>query len=105
MPQLKVTNREGVETSIEGKEELTVMELIRDEGVESEFALCGGFCSCATCHVYVDEADISLFQDASPEEGELLDSSGHRRPTSRLACQLPFDRVASDLRVTIAPLD
>jgi 2Fe-2S ferredoxin len=34
----------------------TVMEVIRDAGFDELLALCGGCCSCATCHVYVDPA-------------------------------------------------
>ncbi len=55
-PQLIVTDRSGVERTIEAEDGLSVMEIIRNEGAEEPFALCGGSCSCATCHVYVDPA-------------------------------------------------
>ena len=105
MAKLIVTNRAQTETEIDGRSGVTVMELIRDKDVESDFALCGGSCSCATCHVYLDDIDWALFPAPSPEERALLDSSDHRRATSRLSCQLPFDRTTTDLRATIAPLD
>ena len=36
---------------------LTIMEIIRDAGLDIE-AACGGCCACATCHVYIDEEVI-----------------------------------------------
>lgn len=105
MPKLTVTDRECSETVIDGKEGFSVMELIRNAGVEDSFALCGGSCSCATCHVYLEEGAFALYPAMSPQENELLDSSDHRQATSRLSCQLPFEQAVGDLRVTIAPLD
>ncbi|MEL6738634.1 MAG: 2Fe-2S iron-sulfur cluster-binding protein, partial [Pseudomonadota bacterium] len=55
MPKLIVTNREGATSEIEVEDGLTVMEAIRDNGFDELLALCGGCCSCATCHVYVDD--------------------------------------------------
>ena len=52
MPKLTVVNREGEESTIEVEDGLTVMEAIRDNGFDELLALCGGCCSCATCHVH-----------------------------------------------------
>ncbi|MBX9732190.1 MAG: 2Fe-2S iron-sulfur cluster binding domain-containing protein, partial [Sphingomonas sp.] len=54
MPQLTVVMRNGEERTIEGEAGLSVMEVIRDAGIDEILALCGGCCSCATCHVHVD---------------------------------------------------
>jgi len=48
-------------------------------------AECGGSCSCATCHVYLDEG---RFDEPSDEERELLEFAEGVRPESRLSCQL-----------------
>ena len=55
MPLLRVIDRDGVEQEINATSGGTLMEVLRDldDGV---MAICGGMCSCATCHVYVDEA-------------------------------------------------
>ena len=54
MPELIVTDRTGTETSVDSPADRTVMEVIRDAGFDDMLAFCGGCCSCATCHVFVD---------------------------------------------------
>ncbi|WP_374943548.1 2Fe-2S iron-sulfur cluster-binding protein [Sphingomonas sp.] len=105
MPRLSVTMRDGETREIEGEVGLSVMELIRDAGVDELLALCGGCCSCATCHVYVDPADVHRLPPMSVDEDELLDSSTHRSDTSRLSCQILFSDALADLRIVIAPED
>jgi 2Fe-2S ferredoxin len=105
MPELWVTTREGGETAVEGKAGLTVMEVIRDNGFDELLALCGGSCSCATCHVYVDPAFAALLPRLSADEDDLLDGSSHRTPQSRLSCQIPFGDKLAGLKVKIAPED
>jgi 2Fe-2S ferredoxin len=105
MPRLVVTNREGATSEIEVDDGLTVMEAIRDNGFDELLALCGGCCSCATCHVHVDPAFADKLPAMSEDEDDLLESSDHREPTSRLSCQIPFSAALDGLHVTIAPED
>ena len=105
MPKLIVVTREGQESTVEGEAGLSVMEVIRDHGFDELLALCGGCCSCATCHVHVDEDFIGKLPAMSEDENDLLDSSDHRTEASRLSCQLPFSDALDGLRVTIAPED
>jgi 2Fe-2S ferredoxin len=105
MPKLTVVTREGAETTVDGESGLSVMEVIRDNGFDELLALCGGCCSCATCHVHVDPAFVGLLPPMSEDENDLLDSSDNRDDTSRLSCQIPFSDALDGLRVTIAPED
>ena len=105
MPKLLVTNRSGEETAVEVGDGLTVMEAIRDNGFDELLALCGGCCSCATCHVHVDPAFTDKLPAISEDEDDLLESSDHRVETSRLSCQIPFTGDLDGLKVTIAPED
>ena len=105
MPKLIVVTREGEEREIEGQTGMSVMELIRDAGFDELLALCGGCCSCATCHVHVDPAFTDKLPKMTEDENDLLDSSDHRDETSRLSCQLVMDDSLDGLRVTIAPED
>lgn len=105
MPTLIVVTRDGAEREIEGRVGLSVMENIRDQGFDELQALCGGSCSCATCHVYVDPASAGSVPPASEDENDLLCGSDARNETSRLSCQIRFSTAMDGLRVTIAPED
>jgi len=105
MPKLIVVNRAGEEQTVEGDAGLSVMEVIRDNGFDELLALCGGCCSCATCHVYVDPAFSEKLPAVSEDENDLLDSSDHRNESSRLSCQITLNAELDGLRVTIAPED
>lgn len=105
MPKLIVVNRAGVETAVDVADGLTVMEAIRDNGFDELLALCGGCCSCATCHVHVDPSFKGLLAPMSEDEDDLLESSDHRDENSRLSCQVPFTPDLDGLRVTIAQED
>ncbi|WP_230278904.1 MULTISPECIES: 2Fe-2S iron-sulfur cluster-binding protein [unclassified Croceicoccus] len=105
MPSIIVVNREGEERSVEADVGLSVMEVIRDNGFDELLALCGGCCSCATCHVYVDEGFKAKLPAVSEDEDDLLDSSDHRNDNSRLSCQIPVTAELDGMRVEIAPED
>lgn len=105
MPTLTIVNRAGEETTIEVGQGLSVMEAIRDNGFDELLALCGGCCSCATCHVHVDPAFADKLPKISVDEDDLLDSSDHRDANSRLSCQIPFTDDLDGLKVTIAEED
>ena len=105
MAKLIVTRRDGTELAIEGKAGVSVMEVIRDAGVDELRALCGGCCSCATCHVFVDPSFAERIKPMSADEDDLLDSSDCRDGRSRLSCQISFSPELDGLKVTIAPED
>ena len=105
MPQLIVSTRDGEDHVLEVLTGRSVMEAIRDKGIDEMLALCGGSCSCATCHVLVDPAFADKLPPMSEDEDDLLDSSDHRQEHSRLCCQLPMTEALDGLRVTIAPED
>lgn len=105
MVTINVVTREGDIRAIGASGGISVMEAVRDSGVDELLALCGGCCSCATCHVYVAPAYLSLLPAMSPDEDDLLDSSAHRTEASRLSCQIVVEEPLDGLLVTIAPED
>lgn len=105
MAKIHVTDREGRKLDIEAKEGLTLMEPLRDvaDGVE---ALCGGMCSCSTCHVFIDPQWSGKLPAAREDEMELLEGSECYRPgESRLACQVRVTPAVEGLVLTIAPAE
>ena len=105
MAELTIIGRDGRERTVEGRGGWNVMEIIRNAGFDELLALCGGCCSCATCHVLVDDDWAGKLKPVSADEDDLLDSSSHRGPNSRLSCQIDFGPELDGLRVTIAPED
>jgi 2Fe-2S ferredoxin len=102
MALMRVVDRDGQEHEIEARTGLKVMENLRelDYGVA---AICGGMCSCATCHVYVDPAWVDRVPAAMSDERELLSELANTEDNSRLSCQIEFTPALAGLRVTIAP--
>jgi len=90
---------------IEATAGLSIMEILRDNGFDELLALCGGCCSCATCHVYVDPKASGLTADMSDDENDLLDSSDHRDADSRLSCQIIMSAELDGMTIRIAPED
>jgi 2Fe-2S ferredoxin len=105
MPNITVVNQSGEETTIEANTGRTLMEVIRDNGFDELLALCGGCCSCATCHVHIDPSFMDKMPKLSEDESDLLDSSDHRNEYSRLSCQVPVTDALDGLRVAIAQED
>jgi 2Fe-2S ferredoxin len=102
MAELLIVDRDGREHRVDGKLGVSVMETLRDldYGVA---AICGGMCSCATCHVWADEAWIAKLPAMQGDEKEILRELGSVRPQSRLSCQIRFSEALAGLKVTIAP--
>ena len=105
MAKLVIVNTDGAESEVEVTNGLSVMEAIRDSGFDELLALCGGCCSCATCHVHVDPAFADKLPKMSEDENDLLDSSDHRDERSRLSCQIKMSDALDGLKVTIAEAD
>jgi 2Fe-2S ferredoxin len=102
MAEMIVTDRDGVEHRIEGKAGVSIMETLRE--VEwGTAAICGGMCSCATCHIYVEQSWQGRLPAAQPDERELLQELvGYDPAKSRLSCQVHFEESLAGLEIEIA---
>ncbi len=104
MPKLKVINTGGQLIELAGKSGASLMEIMRNGGVDDLQALCGGACACATCHVWVDAAFLHRLPAMSAQESDMLDCTPDRRENSRLSCQLKLTDELDGMRVTVAPV-
>ncbi|SNT07556.1 MULTISPECIES: 2Fe-2S iron-sulfur cluster-binding protein [unclassified Azospirillum] len=105
MTKITIITRAGAEHETEVENGLSVMEAICSSGIDELLALCGGCCSCATCHVQVDPDFVDRLPPLGGDENDLLESSSYRTATSRLSCQMKVTSALDGLRVTIAPED
>ncbi len=88
MPKVTFIEFDDTVHTLDAEAGATMMETALQGGVTSIVAECGGACSCATCHVYVDDAWVSRLAPKSDEEEDQLDSAFDVRPNSRLSCQI-----------------
>ena len=100
--KISVTDREGNKKVIEGDNNSTLMEIIRDEGIDIE-AACGGCCACATCHVYIDEKWLNKIPVKDDDEESMLDQAFDVRVNSRLSCQIKLSDELDGLELELAP--
>ena len=91
MAKVTVTTVEGVRSEFEAKNDINLMENLRDNGYDDVIALCSGIMACATCHVYVDQLWLEKVGLPSSNEAEILEGSGFRKENSRLSCQIKVD--------------
>jgi 2Fe-2S ferredoxin len=78
----------GTPRTVEADPGLSVMQTAKANGIPEIDADCGGVCSCASCHVYVDPAWVDKFPPMSKIENTLLSLLPERQANSRLSCQL-----------------
>lgn len=88
MPKIIFIEHDGKQHTVEAENGSTVMENAIRNGIPGIVAECGGACSCATCHVHIDEAWMDKVGKPSPMEEDMLDFAFDVRPTSRLSCQI-----------------
>ena len=88
MVTITFIDSQGTTRTVEAQEGSTVMENAIRNGIPGIDAECGGACSCATCHVYVDEEWMDAVGAAQPMEEDMLDFAFDVRPNSRLSCQI-----------------
>ncbi len=105
MTTVILTTRDGQVHTLECSDGVSLMENIRAQGLLELLALCGGNCSCGTCHVHVEEHAFKRLPAMAEDENYLLELSAYRRPTSRLSCQLLISPGMAGLAARIAPED
>jgi 2Fe-2S ferredoxin len=101
MAEMRIVDRDGIEHRVDAAPGIRIMEILRnlDYGVA---ALCGGMCSCGTCHVHVAAEWAERLPPSNVAERELLAELPNQQHTSRLSCQVIFTENLSGIRLTIA---
>ena len=105
MVKLVVTDKDGRDVVVDARPGLSIMENIRQLPRSVE-AVCGGLCSCATCHVLIDEESMRRLPPRRYEERVMLATSrSFDTQRSRLSCQIKVTAELDGLTLTIAPDD
>ena len=80
----------------------SIMELAVQNNVKGIDGDCGGVCSCATCHVHVDEEFVDKTGEASEIEKDMLELDDNANEFSRLSCQLTISEELDGLVLRVA---
>ena len=99
---IKVKDRDENVHNLTAELGSTVMEIIRDAGLDIE-AACGGCCACATCHVYIDKEWLKILKPKDDDEESMLDQAFYVKDNSRLGCQLEYTEELDEMELTLAP--
>jgi 2Fe-2S ferredoxin len=103
MPKITFVAFDGTEKTVEASAGETVMYAATQNGVEGIVGECGGFCNCATCHVYLDGEWLAKMPALSEHEDEMLEGTvSERKPGSRLSCQITVTE-ALDGMIVLTP--
>ncbi|HMN69056.1 MAG TPA: 2Fe-2S iron-sulfur cluster-binding protein [Bdellovibrionales bacterium] len=88
MPSVMFIDHTGATFEVEAPLNKSLMQVALDNGVPGILGDCGGSCSCATCHGYVDERWADKLPERSETEVFMLENVPDLRPNSRLCCQI-----------------
>ena len=99
---IKVKDRDGEVHELNANQGSTIMEIIRDAGLDIE-AACGGCCACATCHVYITNNKIKNLIAIDDDEESMLDQAFEVKNNSRLGCQIEYKDEIDGIELTLGP--
>ncbi len=101
MPKVTLIEFNGTTHTFDAARGQSVMQVAMSNRVPGIIADCGGSCSCATCHVYVDPQWAARVPAASPTEKEMIECALHVQDNSRLSCQIELTDALDGLVVRI----
>ena len=99
--KIRVIDQDGNKHELEGDSNSTLMEILRDAGLDIE-AACGGCCACATCHVYINDKWLQKISSKDDDEESMLDQAFDVRNTSRLSCQISLSEDLDGIELELA---
>ncbi|HHG89034.1 MAG TPA: 2Fe-2S iron-sulfur cluster binding domain-containing protein [Devosia sp.] len=103
MTKITFIQADGTVREIEAEDGATVMEVAIQNDIPGIVAECGGACTCATCHVYIDEKWTEITGVPSAMEEDMLDFAFEVQPNSRLSCQIKVSKDVDGLIVRVPP--
>mgnify|MGYP000132555511 CR=1 FL=1 len=88
MPTIIFETHDGNKFEAEAEAGTSVMQAAVDAGIDGILGECGGACSCATCHCYVEGEWVAKVNPAEELEKDMLDCVLEPTEFSRLSCQI-----------------
>jgi 2Fe-2S ferredoxin len=101
MPKILFIEHNGTEHLIDAEVGKSVMQTAVDNMVPGIVGDCGGSCSCATCHGYVDLNWVDKVPARSEIEEMTLEGALDVKPNSRLTCQITVNEALDGLTLRL----
>ena len=101
MVQITYVEHDGTEHVVDSQTGVSLMQAAIDNLVPGIDADCGGECSCATCHVMVNENWVEKVGSPGEMEESMLFINPEWQENSRLSCQVEVSEDLDGLRVTM----
>ena len=101
MPKITFIEHGGAVHTIDATSGQSLMQVAMSNRVPGIIADCGGSCSCATCHVYVESAWLERLAPASPTEKDMIDCALHVQDNSRLSCQIELSEALDGIVIRL----
>ncbi len=102
MPKVILISHDGVTTTVEGADGVSIMRTALDANIPGIVGVCGGSMMCATCHVYVREPWAAMLAAMTETESEMLTMTmSERKPSSRLSCQIVLSAALDGITVDL----
>ena len=106
MNKITVVAVDGQQQDVTFNQGDSLMEVLREAGYDEIMAMCGGCCSCATCHVKIaDQVTHELAEIEEDEEILLSMADGYDQASSRLSCQISMGEAQNGMTVSIVSPD
>ncbi len=104
MAKITYIEFDGTSHVVDVSSGMSVMEGAINNNIPGIEAECGGACSCATCHVYVDPAWVAATGSAQHIEEDMIECAMDIQETSRLSCQIEVSDELDGLVVRLPEL-
>ena len=101
MPRVKFIEFNGTEHVIDANSGESIMIAATSNLVPGIDADCGGECSCATCHVIIEDEWLAKLDPSSETENSMLDLNPDRTANSRLSCQIEMSEDLNGIVVNL----
>lgn len=101
MPKVTFIEHGGAVHTIETTGGQSLMQVAMSNRVPGIIADCGGSCSCATCHVYVDPQWAEKIPAPTSAEKDMIECALHVQENSRLSCQIELGEATDGIVIRL----
>ena len=91
----------GKRCEVDAEEGVSIMQVAVNNMVPGIVGDCGGCCSCATCHAYIEPAYLDRIEPAAADERDLLEGAIDVEGCSRLTCQIRVSSALEGLTIRV----